>query len=45
MRTGDFTRAERFLDEELEAAQAAGDRGLELRTLIDRAFFRAFTRP
>ena len=25
--------------------KAAGDRGLELRTLIDREFFRAFTRP
>jgi class 3 adenylate cyclase/tetratricopeptide (TPR) repeat protein len=45
MRTGDFTRAERFLDEALEAARAAGDRRLELRTLIDRAFFRAFTSP
>ena len=43
MRTGDFTRAERFLDEALESAQAAGDRRLELRTLIEREFFRAFT--
>ena len=45
MRTGDFTRAERFLDEALEAAHAAGDQRLELRTLIDRAFFRTFTKP
>ncbi|MGH3063045.1 MAG: AAA family ATPase, partial [Gaiellaceae bacterium] len=45
MRTGDFTRAERFLDEALESAKAAGDRRLELRTVIEREFFRAFTRP
>ena len=45
MRTGDFTRAERFLDEALRVAQAAGDRRMELRTLIDRAFFRTFTKP
>ncbi|HET9322728.1 MAG TPA: adenylate/guanylate cyclase domain-containing protein [Gaiellaceae bacterium] len=45
MRTGDFVRAERALDEALESAKAAGDRRLELRTLIEREFFRAFTRP
>jgi class 3 adenylate cyclase/tetratricopeptide (TPR) repeat protein len=45
MRTGDFTRAERFLNEALESAKAAGDRRLELRTVIEREFFRAFTRP
>ena len=45
MRTGDFTRAKRFLDEALESAKAAGDRRLELRTVIEREFFRAFTRP
>jgi class 3 adenylate cyclase/tetratricopeptide (TPR) repeat protein len=45
MRTGDFTRAEGVLDDALGAAQAAGDRRLELRTLIDREFLRAFTRP
>ncbi len=27
MRTGDFTRAERVLDEALESAQGGGDRG------------------
>jgi len=45
MRTGDFGRAERVLDEALESAQAAGDQRLELRTLIEREFFRAFTSP
>jgi class 3 adenylate cyclase/tetratricopeptide (TPR) repeat protein len=45
MRTGDFARAERVLDEALESAKAGGDRRLELRTLIEREFFRAFTRP
>ena len=45
MRTGDFGRAERVLDEALESAKAAGDRRLELRTLIEREFFRAFTHP
>jgi tetratricopeptide (TPR) repeat protein len=45
MRTGDFVRAERVLDEALESARAAEDRRLELRTLIEREFFRAFTRP
>jgi class 3 adenylate cyclase/predicted ATPase len=45
MRTGDFSRAERVLTDALEAAQAAGDQRLELRTLIEREFFRAFTSP
>jgi class 3 adenylate cyclase/tetratricopeptide (TPR) repeat protein len=45
MRTGDFGRAERILDEALEKARAEGDRRLELRTLIDREFLRAFTHP
>jgi class 3 adenylate cyclase/tetratricopeptide (TPR) repeat protein len=45
MRTGDFSRAEQVLTESLEAAQAAGDQRLELRTVIEREFFRAFTSP
>jgi tetratricopeptide (TPR) repeat protein len=45
MRTGDFSRAEEVLTESLEAAQAAGDQRLELRTVIEREFFRAFTSP
>ena len=45
MRTGDFSRADGALTEALEAAQAAGDTRLELRTLIEREFFRAFTSP
>jgi tetratricopeptide (TPR) repeat protein len=45
MRTGDFSRAERVLTEALEGAQAAGDSRLELRTMIEREFFRAFTKP
>jgi ATP/maltotriose-dependent transcriptional regulator MalT len=45
MRTGDFTRAEAILTEALASAAAAGDKQLELRTLIEREFFRAFTRP
>jgi class 3 adenylate cyclase/tetratricopeptide (TPR) repeat protein len=45
MRTGDFSRAEHVLTKALEAAQAAGDRRLELRTLIEREFFRVFTSP
>jgi class 3 adenylate cyclase/tetratricopeptide (TPR) repeat protein len=44
-RTGDFARAEHVFDEALAAAQAAGDKRLELRTLIERNFFRAFTSP
>jgi class 3 adenylate cyclase len=45
MRTGDFSRTEHVLTEALEAAQTAGDRRLELRTLIEREFFRLFTSP
>jgi class 3 adenylate cyclase/tetratricopeptide (TPR) repeat protein len=45
MRAGDFDRAESVLAAALAAASAAGDRRLELRTLIDREFFREFTRP
>jgi predicted ATPase/class 3 adenylate cyclase len=45
MRTGDFSRAERVFTEALEAAQTADDRRLELRTLIEREFFRVFTSP
>ena len=45
MRTGDFTRAERILDEALESVRASGDTRLELRTLIDREFVKAFTHP
>jgi class 3 adenylate cyclase/tetratricopeptide (TPR) repeat protein len=45
MRTGDFTRAERILDEALESVRASGDRRLELRTLIDREFVKTFTHP
>ena len=45
MRTGDFPRAERVLTEALESARAADDRRLELRTMIEREFFRAFTKP
>jgi class 3 adenylate cyclase/tetratricopeptide (TPR) repeat protein len=43
MRTGDFSRAEGVLTEALAAAHAAGDRRLELRTLIERELFRSFT--
>jgi class 3 adenylate cyclase/tetratricopeptide (TPR) repeat protein len=45
MRTGDFGRAESILDEAVEAARQAGDQGLELRTVIEREFFRTFTSP
>jgi class 3 adenylate cyclase/tetratricopeptide (TPR) repeat protein len=45
MSAGDFSRAESVLTEALEGAQAVGDRRLELRTLIEREFFRAFTSP
>jgi class 3 adenylate cyclase/tetratricopeptide (TPR) repeat protein len=45
IRTGDFERAERVLDEALTSARAAGDERLELRTLIEREFFRVFTSP
>jgi class 3 adenylate cyclase/predicted ATPase len=43
MRTGDFSRADGVLTEALAAAHAAGDRRLELRTLIERELFRSFT--
>jgi class 3 adenylate cyclase/tetratricopeptide (TPR) repeat protein len=45
MRTGDFGRAEGVLAEAAEAAVAAGDRRLELRTVVEREFFRTFTQP
>ncbi len=45
MRTGDFGRAEGVLTEAMEAAAMAGDRRLELRTVIEREFFRTFTHP
>jgi class 3 adenylate cyclase/tetratricopeptide (TPR) repeat protein len=45
MRTGDFSRADGVLGEALAGAAAAGDKRLELRTLIEREFFRAFTNP
>ena len=45
MRTGDFGRAEGVLTEAMKAAVAAGDRRLELRTVIEREFFRTFTHP
>jgi len=45
MRTGNFGRAEDVLDEALESATAAGDRRLELRTIIEREFFRSYTQP
>jgi class 3 adenylate cyclase/tetratricopeptide (TPR) repeat protein len=45
MRTGDFDRSEQVLDEALESARTVGDQRLELRTLIEREFFRAFTSP
>jgi class 3 adenylate cyclase/tetratricopeptide (TPR) repeat protein len=45
MRTGDFSRAEFVLTESLQAAHEAGDTRLEMRTLIEREFFRTFTTP
>jgi class 3 adenylate cyclase len=45
MRTGDFSRADTALSEALAGAAAAGDKRLELRTLIEREFFRTFTHP
>ena len=45
MRAGDFGRAEHVLTDSLEAAHAAGDTRLELRTLIEREFLRSFTQP
>ena len=45
MRTGDFARADEVLGESLRRAATAGDKRLELRTLIEREFFRTFTDP
>src|SRR5207302_818329 len=45
MLAGDFARADEVLSESLARAAAAGDKRLELRTLIEREFFRAFTSP
>ncbi|MFL5973033.1 MAG: AAA family ATPase [Gaiellaceae bacterium] len=45
IRTGDFARAETVLNDALDAARAAGDKRLELRTLIERELLRSFTRP
>jgi class 3 adenylate cyclase/tetratricopeptide (TPR) repeat protein len=43
MRSGAFSEAEGALEEALALARAAGDRQLELRTLVEREFFRLFT--
>jgi tetratricopeptide (TPR) repeat protein len=43
MRSGAFAVAEGALEEALALARADGDRRLELRTLIERQFFRIFT--
>jgi class 3 adenylate cyclase/tetratricopeptide (TPR) repeat protein len=43
MRSGSFPAAEGALEEALTLAAAAGDRRLELRTLLEREFFRIFT--
>src|SRR4029079_17731971 len=43
MRSGSFAAAEGALEEALGLARAHGDRQLELRTLVERAFFRIFT--
>jgi class 3 adenylate cyclase len=45
MKTGDFGRADVVLGEALAGAAASGDKKLELRTLIEREFFRTFTNP
>jgi class 3 adenylate cyclase/tetratricopeptide (TPR) repeat protein len=45
MKTGDFSRADVVLGDALAGAAAAGDKKLELRTLIEREFFRTFTNP
>jgi class 3 adenylate cyclase/tetratricopeptide (TPR) repeat protein len=45
MRTGDFARADSVLSDALAGAAATGDKRLELRTLIEREFFRTFTDP
>ncbi|HEY4236488.1 MAG TPA: adenylate/guanylate cyclase domain-containing protein [Gaiellaceae bacterium] len=43
MRSGAFAAAEGALEEALDLGRAEGDRRLELRTLIEREFFRIFT--
>jgi len=43
MRSGAFAAAEGALEEALALARAEGDRRLELRTVIEREFFRMFT--
>jgi tetratricopeptide (TPR) repeat protein len=43
MRSGAFAAAEGALEEALDLARADGDQRLELRTLIEREFFRIFT--
>ena len=43
MRSGSFAAAEGALEEALDLARSDGDRQLELRTLVERAFFRIFT--
>jgi class 3 adenylate cyclase/tetratricopeptide (TPR) repeat protein len=43
MRSGAFASAEGALEEALDLARADGDRRLELRTLVEREFFRIFT--
>jgi class 3 adenylate cyclase/tetratricopeptide (TPR) repeat protein len=45
MKTGDFSRADVVLGDALAGAAAAGDKKLELRTQIEREFFRTFTNP
>ncbi|HKN63401.1 MAG TPA: adenylate/guanylate cyclase domain-containing protein [Gaiellaceae bacterium] len=43
MRSGSFAEAEGALEESLALARSDGNRQLELRTLIEREFFRIFT--
>jgi tetratricopeptide (TPR) repeat protein len=43
MRSGAFAAAEGALEEALDLGRTEGDRRLELRTLIEREFFRIFT--
>jgi tetratricopeptide (TPR) repeat protein len=43
MRSGAFAAAEGALEEALALARSDGDRRLELRTLVEREFFRSFT--
>jgi class 3 adenylate cyclase/tetratricopeptide (TPR) repeat protein len=45
MRTGDFAGADAALTKAHDSATATGDRRLELRTTIEREFFRSFTSP